>query len=38
VLKGEITLAMRDITRHVYHALDIEILAGHVRPTTSTRR
>ena len=32
VLKGEIALAMRDVTRQVCHALDIEILAGHVRP------
>ena len=32
VLKGEIALAMRDFTRQVCHALDIEILAGHVRP------
>ena len=32
VLKGEIALAMRDLTRQVCHALDIEILAGHVRP------
>lgn len=32
VLKGEIALALRDVTRQVCHALDIEILAGHVRP------
>jgi putative transposase len=32
VLKGEIALALRDVTRQVCHGLDIEILAGHVRP------
>ena len=32
VLTGEIGLAVRDITRQVCHANDIEVLAGHVRP------
>jgi len=32
VLKGEIAVAVRDLTRQVCHAHDIEILAGHVRP------
>jgi putative transposase len=32
VLKGEIAVAVRDLTRQVCHAQDIEILAGHVRP------
>jgi putative transposase len=36
VLKGEIALAMRDLTRQVCHAHDIEILAGTYGPTTST--
>jgi REP element-mobilizing transposase RayT len=30
VLKGEIAVAVRDLTRQVCHAHDIEILAGHV--------
>ena len=32
VLRGEIAVAVRDITRQVCHAHDIEVLAGHVRP------
>ena len=32
VLKGEIAVAVRDVTRQICHAHDIEIQAGHVRP------